>query len=91
MSRVLNIKKPPTEKKTLSVCILKHITVESFKVAFNEDAIDLISPVDTVLHQFSDELHKALDATGPLKEIHVAVHQRQPWFEDHVKARHKVV
>ena len=91
VSRVHNIKKQPTEKKTLSVCKLKHITIDNFKAAFNEDAIDLTSPVDTVLHQFNDELHKALDATAPLKEIQVAAHQRQPWFSEDIKARHKVV
>ena len=88
---VLNVKKPPTEIKTLSVCKLKHITTESFKAAFNEDAIDFTSPFDTVLHQFNDELHKSLDATAPLKEIQVPAHQRQPWFNEDVKARHKVV
>ena len=41
---VLNIKKPPIEKKTLSVCKLKYITEETFKAAFNEDAIDLTTP-----------------------------------------------
>ena len=46
VSGVLNIKKPPTEKKTLSICKLKHIIIESFKSAFNEDAIDLTSPID---------------------------------------------
>ena len=86
---VLNIKKPPTEKKTLSVCKLKHITIENFKAAFNKDAINLTSPVDTVLHQFNDELHKALDVTAPLKEIQVAANQRLPWFNEDVKARNK--
>ena len=66
---LLNIKKPPTEKKILSVCELKHITIESFKADFNEDAIDLTSPADTVLYQFNNKLHKALDATAPLKGI----------------------
>ena len=47
--------------------------------------------VDTVLYQFNDELCKALDTIAPLKEIQVAVHQRQPWFDGIVKARHKVV
>ena len=91
VSTVLNIQKPPTEKKTLSVHKLKCITDESFEAAFNEDAIDLTSPVNTVLHQFMDELHKALDAIAPLKEIQVAVHQRQPQFDEVIKARHKVV
>ena len=87
----LNIKKPPKVKKSLSVHTLHCITEESFKSAFNEDAIDFTSPVDTVLHQFSDELRKALDTIAPLKEIQVAVCQRQPWFHEIVKARHKVV
>ena len=65
--------------------------MESFKVAFNKDAIDLTTPDDTVLHQFNYKLHKALDATASLKEIQVAAHQRQPWFDEDVKARHKVV
>ena len=91
VSAVLNIKKPPIEKKTLSVHKLKCITEESFKAAFNEDAIDLTSPVDTVLLQLSDELCKALDTIVPLKESQVAVHQRQPWFDEVVKTRYKVV
>ena len=91
VSAVLSIKKPPIEIKTLSVCKLKCITEESFKGAFNKDAIDLTSPVDTVLHQLNDELCKVLDTTAPLKEIQVAVHQRQLWFDEVVKARHKVV
>ena len=61
VSAVFNIKKPPIEKKSLSVHKLHCITEESFKSAFNEDAIDLTSPVDTVIHQIIDELHKALD------------------------------
>ena len=91
VSAVLNVKKPTIEKKSLSVCKLHCITEESFKSAFNEDGIDLTSSVDTVLHQFNDELHKALDTIAPLKEIQVAVCQRQPWFDETVKARHKVV
>ena len=42
VSAVLDIKKPPIEKKS-SVCKLQCITEESFKSAFNEDAIDLTS------------------------------------------------
>ena len=91
VSAVLNIKKPPIEIKTSSVHKLKCITEESFKAAFNEDAIDLTSPVDAVLHQVNDELHKAWDTIATLKEIQVALHQRQPWFDEDVKARHKVV
>ena len=91
VSAVLNIKKPPIEKNTLSVHKLKCIMEESFKAAFNEDAIDRTSPVDTVLHMLNDELHKALDTIAPLKEVQVAVHHRQPWFDKVVKARHKVV
>ena len=60
-------------------------------MAFNEDAIDLTLPIDTVLHQLNDELHKALNTIAPLKEVQVAVHQRQCWFNKAVKARHKVV
>ena len=74
VSGVLNIKKPPTEKKTLSVCKFKHLMVESFKADFNQDVIDLFSPVDTVVHQFNNELCKALNATAPLKEIQVTTH-----------------
>ena len=83
VSAVLNVKKPPIEKKSLSVhklhklhCIME----EGFKSAFSEDAIDLTSPADTVLHQFNGELCKALDTIAPLKVIQVAVCQRQPWF-----------
>ena len=72
VSAVLNIKKPPRERKSLSVHKLQCITQESFKTAFNEDAIDLTSPVDTVLHQFNDELHKTLDTIAPLKEIQLS-------------------
>ena len=91
MSAVLNIKKPPTEENTLSVHKLKCNTEESFKAALNKDAIDITSPVNTILHQLNDELHKALDTTAPWKEIQVAIHQRQPWFDEVVKSRHKVV
>ena len=91
MSGVLNIKKPPTEKKTLSVHKLKHITIESFKAAFNKDATDHTSPVDTVVHQLNDKLCKAPGTTAPLKEIQFAAHQRKPWFNKDVKARQKVV
>ena len=60
VSAVLNINTPPIEKKTLLVCKLKCITEETFKAAFNNEAIDLTSPVNTVLHQLNDEQHKAL-------------------------------
>ena len=76
----LNIDKHPIEKKSLSVRKLHCITEESFKSAFNKSAINLTSPVDTVLYQLNDELHKVLDTIAPLKQIQVAVHQKQPWF-----------
>ena len=88
---MLSIKKQRIEKKSLSVCKLHCIIKKSFKSAFNEDAIDLTSPIDTVPHQFNDELHKELDTIAPLKEIQVAVCQRQPRFDEIFKARHKVV
>ena len=44
-----------------------------------------------ILDQLNDELHKALDTTAPLKLIQVAPCQKQPWFDEIVKARHKVV
>ena len=91
VTAVLNIDKHPIEKKSLSVCKLHCITEESFKSAFNGGAIDLTSPVDTVLYQLNDALCMALDTIAPLKQIQVAVHQKQPWFNEIVKARHKVV
>ena len=91
VTAVLNTDKQPIEKKTLSVCKLHCITEESFKSVFNEGAIDLTSPVETVLHQLNDELCKALDTIAPLKQIQVAVCQKQPWFNKIVNARHKVV
>ena len=91
MTAVLNIDKQPIEKKILSVCKLHCITEDSFKSAFNESVIDLTSPVETVLYQLNDELHKALDTIAPLKQIQVAACQKQPWFDEIVKARHKVV
>ena len=75
---VFNINKQPIEKKILSVCKLHCITEESFKLAFNKSAIDLTSPVETVLYQLNDELHKALDTIAPLKQIQVAACQKQP-------------
>ena len=44
-----------------------------------------------ILNMLNDELHKALDTITPLKQIQVAVCQKQPWFNEIVKARHKVV
>ena len=67
VTAVLNIDKQPIEKKTLSVHKLHCITKDSFKTAFNESAIDLTSPVETVLYQLNDELHKALHTIAPLK------------------------
>ena len=61
----LNIHRQPIEKKKLSVCKLHSITENSFKAAFNESAIDLILPVETVLYQLNNELHKALDTIAP--------------------------
>ena len=78
VSAALNIKKLPIEKKAVSVHKLKCIAEESFKAAFNEDAIDLTFPVYTVLHHFNNELCKALGTIAPLKKIQDAVHQRQP-------------
>ena len=91
VTAVLNIDKQPIEKKILSVHKLHCITEDSFKSAFNESAIDLTSPIETVLYQLNDELCKALDTIAPLKQIQVAAHQKQPWFNEIVKARHKVV
>ena len=87
----LNIQKQPIEKKKLSVCKLHSITKNSFKAAFDESAIDLTLPVETVLYQLNNELHKALDTIAPLKQIQVTPCQKQPWFHETVKARHKVV
>ena len=91
VTAVLNIDKQPIEKKTLSAHKLHCISKDSFKSAFNESAIDLTSPVETVLYQLNDELHKALDAIASSKQIQVAVCQKQPWFNEIVKARHMVV
>ena len=91
VTAVLNIDKQPIEKKTLSVCKPNCITEDSFKSAFNEGAIDLTSPVEMVLYQLNDELHRALDTIASLKQIQVAVCQKQPWFNKIVKARHQVV
>ena len=90
VTALLNIDRQPIEKK-LSVCKLHSITKNSFKAAFDKSAIDLTLPVEIVLHQLNDELHKALDTIAPLKQIQVAPHQTQPWFDEIVKARHKVV
>ena len=87
----LNINRQPIEKKKLSVHKLHSITENSFKAAFDESAIDLTLPVETVLYQLNNELRKALDTIAPLKQIQVAPHQKQPWFNKIVKARHKVV
>ena len=91
VTALLNIDRQPIEKKILSVCKLHCITEDSFKAAFSESAIDLTSPVESLLYQLNDELHKALDTIAPLKQIQVAAHQKQPWFNEIVKARHKVV
>ena len=91
MTAVLNIDKHPIEKKSLKVHKLHCITEDSFKSAFNEGAINLSSPVDIVLYQLNDELCMALDTIAPLKQIQVAVCQKQHWFDEIVKARHKVV
>ena len=69
VTALLNINRQPIEKTILSVCKLHHITEDSFKSAFNESAIDLTSPVQTVLYQLNDELHKTLDTIAPLKQI----------------------
>ena len=63
----------------------------ALKLAFNESAIDLTLPVEKVLYQLNNELHKALDTIASLKQIQVAPCQKQPWFDEIVKARHKVV
>ena len=68
----LNIHRQPIERKKLSVCKLHSITKNSFKVAFDESAIDLTLPVETVLYQLNNELYKALDTIAPLKQIQVA-------------------
>ena len=91
VTAVLNIDKQPIEKKILSVCKLHCITEDSFKSAFNKNAIDLTSPVETVLYQLNNKLRKSLDTTAPLKQIQVAACQKQPWFNEIVKARHKMV
>ena len=91
VTALLSFNTQPIEKKILSVRKLHCITENSFKAAFNESAIDLTLPVETVLYQLSDELRKALDTIAPLKQIQVAAHQKQPWFDKIVKARHKVV
>ena len=69
VTAVLIIDKQSIEKKILSVHKLHCITEDSFKSTFNKSAIDLTSPVETVLYQLNDELHKALDTIAPLKQI----------------------
>ena len=91
VTALLNINRQPTEKKILSVHKLYCITEDSFKCAFDESAIYLASPVETVLYQLDKELHKALDTIASLKQIQVAAHQKQPWLNKIFKARHKVV
>ena len=91
VTALLNINRQPIEKKKPPVCKLHCNTENSFKAAFNKSAIDLTLPVERVLYQLNDELHKALDTIAPLKQIQVATCQKQPWFNEIVKARHKVV
>ena len=67
VTAILNIDRQPIEKKTLSVCKLHCITENSFKAAFDKSAIDLTSPVETVLYQLNDELCKALDTIASLE------------------------
>ena len=68
----LNINRQLIEKKELSVHKLHSITENNFKAAFDESAINLTLPVNTVLHQLNNELRKALDTIAPLKQIQVA-------------------
>ena len=91
VTALLNISRQPVEKKKLSLHKLHGITENSFKATFDESAIDLTLPVETVLYQLNDELCKALDTIAPLQQIQVAPCQKQAWFNEIVKARHKVV
>ena len=54
VTALLNINRQPIEKKILSAHKLHCITKDSFKSAFDESAIDLTSPVETVLYQINE-------------------------------------
>ena len=47
--------------------------------------------MDLLINNLNTELTRIMDTLAPAKEVMLLTHERQPWYDDQVKAQHKIV
>ena len=89
----LNIKKLKATTEKVMVHKFSTITDEMFLEEFNGyiPFDDQDQDLDWLIANLNDEFRHVIDTLAPLKEVTLSAHPRQPWFNDAVKAQHKVV
>ena len=89
----LNIKKLKATTEKVMVRKFTTITDEMLLEEFNEDIPfdDQDQDLDQLIANLNDEFKHVIDTLAPPKEVTLSAHPRQPWFNDAVKAQHKVV
>ena len=89
----LNIKKVKATTEKVMVHKFSTITDEMLLEEFNEDIPfdDQDQDLDQLIANLNDEFRRVIDTLAPPKEVTLSAHPRQPWFNDAVKAQHKVV
>ena len=58
---------------------------------FNDANLPKGEELDTLLVNLNKELSRIMDVLAPPKEVSLLTHKRQPWYDEKVKAQHKVV
>ena len=58
---------------------------------FNDDNMPDDEDLDSLKKNLNNELTRIIDTLAPAKEIALLTLKRQPWYDDQVKAQHKIV
>ena len=87
----LNIKKLKATRDKVTVRKFSTITDEMLLDEFNGDIPFDGQDLDRLIANLNDEFRCVIDTLAPPKEVTLSTHPRQPWFNDAVKAQHKVV
>ena len=87
----LNIKKLKATTEKVTVHKFSTITDEMLLDEFNGDIPFDDQDLDQLIANLNDEFRRVINTLAPPKEVILSTHPRQPWFNNAVKAQHKVV
>ena len=87
----LNVKKLKATRDKVTVHKFSTITDEMLLDEFNGDIPFDGQDLDQLIANLNDEFRRVINRLAPPKEVTLSTHPRQPWFNDVVKAQHKVV